>query len=89
MNAKYLIWGALVVAVYQLLVTFRLLHSVQYSQSQKIAQLLMIWGVPLLGAIVCELFLSSDRRTPKMGDIAFTPDEGVNPPGIGPDGGHH
>jgi hypothetical protein len=60
--------------------------SVQYSRSQKIGQFLMIWIFPLIGAIACEIFLASDKRSSKLRDTAFTPDGGGNPPGVGQDG---
>ena len=86
MNAEYLIWGFVIVAAYQIFVTVRLLVSVRYSRSQKIGQLLLIWLFPLIGAIACEIFLSSDRRPPDVRDTAFTSDGGDNPPGTGSHG---
>jgi hypothetical protein len=83
MNSEYLMWGLAVLVAYQLFVTIRLLISARYSRSQKTAQFLLIWLVPFLGAVACEIFLSSDNRTPDARDTSFTPDGGDNPPGTG------
>jgi hypothetical protein len=79
----YLKWAVIAVAAYQLFVTARLLFSDRYARGQKLAQLLLIWAIPLFGAVVCEVFMSSDRKIQKARDTGFSPDGGDNPPGIG------
>jgi hypothetical protein len=44
---------------------------------------LIIWLIPLVGAVMCEIFLWSDRKPPSARDARFTRDGGDNPPGIG------
>ena len=79
--------GALL--LYQLFVSARVMLSQGYSRSQKIMQLLLIWLVPLLGAAMCQVVLSADRKPSVPRDPAFTPDGGGNPAGAGQDGIHH
>ena len=85
---EYLLWGAAVIAAYQLFVTVRVLRLPEYSRGQKVAQFLLIWGIPLFGAITCEVFLSSHRMSSSARDTAFVRDGGGNPPGMGQDGTH-
>jgi hypothetical protein len=81
-------WIIAAVAVYQLLVTGKLLLAGEYSAAQKLRQFLMIWLLPFFGALVCDLFIASDRRLRRARSTRFTTDGGSNPPGIS-DVGHH
>lgn len=82
MDNQYVIWFIEILIAIQLLVTFRVLMSYEFSWTQKTIQILIIWIVPLVGALGCGMFLSSDRRVPRLRDTAFTKDNGDNPPGI-------
>ena len=75
-------------AVYQLIITIRVATAAEYTTFQKVAQVLFIWLVPFVGAVACHIFLASDRQRHRPSSTTFTPDGGVNPPGIGSDGGH-
>ena len=89
MLTEILLWVAIAIALYQLFVTARIVAAAEYSRSQKMVQLLFVWLVPLVGALTCQIFLSSDRQRHQPRDTKFTGDGGVNPPGIGSDGGSH
>ncbi len=79
--------GAL--TIYQLYVTIKVLASVQYSRRQKLAQVILVWLLPFIGAVLCHVFLVSDTQGPGEKDAAFTPDGGNSPVGIGSDGVQH
>jgi hypothetical protein len=83
------LWLLGAVLVYQGIVTIRVAAAVEYSRFQKLTQILLIWTIPLFGAVACHIFLSADQQVPKTPDGPFTPDGGGNPPGIGQDGGYH
>ena len=86
MNRETIIGVAFAIIVYQAFVTFRIVFSRQYTSGQKLLQVAVIWLLPLIGAVVCHIFLDEDMRPPKPRDTSFTPDTGNNPPGIGPGG---
>ena len=69
--------GTLGVASYQLFVTVRLIRFGGYSVSQKIAQSLIIWLLPLLGAwIVHVVIRMTERPIPQpRADGNFTPQD--------------
>ena len=73
------------IVVYQILVSNRVVCANQYTLMQRLAQLAIIWIVPIFGALVCHNFLSADTTQPKKRETAFTADDGNNPPGIGED----
>lgn len=87
MSARLLYWLVGSLAAYQLYLTLRICLSALYSRRQKLAQGILIWLLPFLGALICHIFLISDRRLPRTKDNAFTPDGGGNPSGIGSAGG--
>ncbi len=45
-------------ALYQAYVSVRLIRSTDYEPNQKLAQLLLVWLIPLLGATAVHWFLS-------------------------------
>jgi hypothetical protein len=62
------------------------LASKSYTRSQKLLQILLIWVVPLLGAIAVLVFIVEDWRVSKpIRRDNFDPPE--NPPGMGMTGG--
>ena len=82
----YATLGAL--ALYQLFVSLKVIRSAQYSRTQKLLQIALIWLVPLLGAVGCHIFVAPEAG-PTREDSTFTPDSGNNPPGVGPGDLHH
>ena len=74
------------VAAFQLYVSGRMLFYRGYTVRQKLMQLLIVWLVPGLGAILVGSFLAADSARPRKTDTAFTPDGGNNPPGVSPPG---
>lgn len=81
-------WVIGLLTAYQLYVTLRVILSALYSRTQKGLQAAVIWLVPLLGALVCHIVLSSATRHSRPNEAAFTSDEGGNPSGIGSAGPH-
>jgi len=59
------------IACYQVYVTVRVLGASEYSRAQKIAQSVIIWLVPFLGAGLCHLVLytTTDRTRPSHGKL--------------------
>jgi formate/nitrite transporter FocA (FNT family) len=82
MISEYLLWILVALAGYQLFVSVRVLFSQSYTTTQKAIQLLMIWLLPLLGSVLCHMFLSTDGKHTKKKETAFTRDEGKNPMGM-------
>ena len=72
MNVQPLVLVLLVgIACYQVYVTVRVLGASEYSRAQKIAQSVIIWLVPFLGAGLCHLVLytTTDRTRPSHGKL--------------------
>jgi hypothetical protein len=83
-----LVVGATLVGVFQVYVSLRLLFSHQYTISQTVWQLLLVWLIPFFGAMVVFLFMESDLTPPPKRDTAFTQAPGGNPEGIGSGSDH-
>jgi hypothetical protein len=83
MSAEVLITGAIAILVYQLFVTARVVFSSQYSAKQRVAQVAIIWLVPLFGAVICHNFVVADTRRRRARDTSFTEGGGDSPPGAG------
>ena len=88
MRIDLLYWGVAALGFYQLYVTIRVAVADQYSFAQKFLQVALIWLLPVMGALVCHIFLVSDTRPSRAKDSAFIADGGGNPPGAS-DGSHH
>ena len=86
MDRTTLVMAILALASYQLFVTMRVLLSRQYSLAQRLIQVALIWALPFLGAILCHVFLTTDRASHQKRDTAFISDGGDNPPGSAPGG---
>ena len=91
MHISQQIWAVLIVALgvlalFNLYVSIRLLIYGGYSVAQKAAQLLIVWLLPIFGALFVHSIMFVPRRVKK--DSGFTEDGGDNPPGIGT-GGHY
>ena len=70
-----LVIGASGVALYQLFVMVRLVKFGGYSAGQKIAQSLLIWLVPLLGAWIVHAVIRMTERSISPADRNFTPQD--------------
>lgn len=77
------ILGSLLALLFQLYVTVRLVRYTGYSSGQKVAQLFIIWLVPVFGAWIVILVIHDTVTPTKPADRNFIPDSGSNPPGIG------
>jgi hypothetical protein len=82
LNIPYLIALAVVLFLFQLYVSIRMLFYGGYSVGQKVVQLLIVWLVPLFGGLLVNVFISADGKRQHRRDTRFTPDEGNNPPGM-------
>ena len=65
--------GLAAAALYQLFVTVRLIKFAGYSIGQKIAQVLLIWLLPLLGAWIVHVVIRTTEKAPPAADRDFTP----------------
>jgi hypothetical protein len=61
--------------IYQIYVSVILLRAEEYEKNQRFLQLFIVWGVPLLGAIGCHVFLRSQRETVCRKDNSFVQQE--------------
>lgn len=52
----------LLVAAYQVWVTVKLARATEYSRTQKVFQLALIWAIPILGAVIVHFILSSSAQ---------------------------
>ena len=84
MTANVNIWiaGIATLALVQLYVSVRVLLAREYAPAQKAWQLVIIWVVPLFGAVLVRSFLAADRARQRERDTNFISDGGGNPPGI-------
>ena len=72
--------GAAVVCAFQTYVSLRLLRSPAYALGQKARQLVVVWLLPLFGAIIVYLVVQSDSIPRARRDTAFTAaDDGIGP----------
>jgi cytochrome bd-type quinol oxidase subunit 2 len=62
------------VLVYQAWVTYRVLLAVEYNTVQKIFQIVFVWLVPFLAAVVVHVVLWAIRKRPRPRDTAFIPE---------------
>lgn len=63
------------VAFYQLYVSAILFRADEYDPQQQWLQVLMVWLLPLIGALGCHLFLRSQRTPSPRQDNRFVPQE--------------
>jgi hypothetical protein len=83
MDTKFFLWGLVAIAAYQLFVSVRVLNSPGHSGTQKFVQLFIIWVLPFIGALTCEIFLSLEDRSPGVRNTTSAPDKGESQPEIG------
>lgn len=69
------IWISGAIAAYHVLATARLVRFTGYSRYQKAAQLLLIWLLPLVGALVVHFVIRSTEKRVLPADRTFTPQE--------------
>ena len=72
----------ILLTIYQLVVTARVLAARQYTWKQRLGQFALIWLVPLFGALICHSFVAADRMAPRPRDTSFSTAP-ENPPGVG------
>lgn len=92
---EYWYIGYFVVAIvlaYQLYVAFRVTRATEYSRTQKIIQMILVWVLPVLGAGLCHtvLYTMTDRSRPT--DKKYLEDDPYDGMGIRPGGrgrSHH
>lgn len=77
-----------VVALINIAASVVALRAAAFSPSQRMLQLGLIWLVPIIGAIVCAVFASSqalDPASPGTVDPLYLPSDGGAPdgPGVG------
>ena len=82
-TSEAVVVGAVIVGAFQVYASLHLLASHQYTNSQKVWQLLLVWLVPLFGAVVIHLFMQTDSTAASRRDTSFTATPGGNPEGIG------
>jgi D-alanyl-lipoteichoic acid acyltransferase DltB (MBOAT superfamily) len=59
--------------IYQLWVTVLICRADEYDSKQRNLQCLVIWLIPILGALICQLVLRSSSATIKPGNTDFVP----------------
>ena len=72
----------LVLGSYQTYATIKLFRYRGYSTNQKIVQALLIWFLPLIGALIVTSVINFTERGVRRGDERFWPNGGGSPPGI-------
>lgn len=87
MDTTIFLWLALPLALYQLFISILIARADEYTRVQKVTQALLVWIVPLFGALVCHIVLWSARKAYVPRDTKFT-EPGADP-GLGSDGGVH
>jgi len=70
-----LAFGAATVALYQVWVSVQLLRSTLYEPKQKGLQLLLVWLIPIIGAVIVHSLMRSEGKPP------YTPEKGYTEPG--------
>ena len=73
-NPKIIAYVFLVLLViYQLWVTVLIYRADEYDSKQRNLQCLVIWLLPFLGALTCQLVLRSSRAPINPGNTDFSP----------------
>ena len=73
MSELTFIGGALVLTIYQAYVSTVIFEAIEYEQIQRNLQVLIVWIVPLFGALACHMFLRSQRKALNHSDHDFVP----------------
>lgn len=76
MTLELAIWLLLfLLLLYQLWVSSIVYRAPEYPPSQRSLQLLLIWSVPLFGAMFCQVFLGTQRQHVGREDLSFVRQE--------------
>ena len=59
--------------IYQIWVSTKIWRSDQYDSKQRVLQLLIIWLLPLIGAVVCHSIVRNDDQKIQRADLDFVP----------------
>jgi hypothetical protein len=81
MNFAYQIAIVGLVAL-NVIASVRVLRSEAYTTTQRTSQMVIIWLVPFIGAIMCSSFMSTDRSSPGDSssiDPLYFPNDGGSP----------
>ena len=74
---------AVLLAAYNFVVMALVLRSSYYTAGRKAAQIVMIWLLPLFGALLCHIVIYSTRQPLPRPDSGFLRNDNPNPPGLG------
>jgi cytochrome bd-type quinol oxidase subunit 1 len=74
-SSEVILGVGVLIAAFQLWVSVQLIRASHYESLQKWLQLLLIWLVPLLGAIVVQSMMRTEGRAP------YKPEKGYTEPG--------
>ena len=69
---NFLIAIGLAIVVYDAWISILLMRLDQYDDSQKYRQLLLIWLVPVLGAVIVHIMMWADGRPPYKSEKGYT-----------------
>jgi len=69
------IGAVVVIALYQIWVTFQIIRSAIYEPPQKWLQVALIWLIPLIGAVVAHSMLRSEGKPPYKPEKGYTEPE--------------
>jgi tellurite resistance protein TehA-like permease len=67
--------GAIAAVLFQVWVSVQLLRSTLYEPSQKRLQMLVVWLIPVIGAVIVQSMMRSDGKPP------YRPEKGYTEPG--------
>jgi hypothetical protein len=70
--------AVLALVAFNLIVTVRAFRADFLSRNQKVAQIFLVWLVPLLGAISISMFLRAHEKTSRSGS-GYVPNENDYP----------
>lgn len=69
-TSKLAVIGALLlILIYQTWVSMYVSRASEYDAKQRIVQVFIVWLVPVIGAMLCHLFLSTSRRNEARTDF--------------------
>jgi uncharacterized membrane protein YqjE len=57
--------------LYQLWVSVLIYRAAEYDKGQRMAQIIVVWLVPVIGSIGCHLFLRNNRKDVPRSDSNF------------------
>lgn len=61
----------LLILTYQVWVSMYVFRAPEYAVKQRVAQILLVWLIPVIGAVLCHIFLSNSRQNEARTDFQF------------------